>query len=108
MALHECTRRCRGRIYREADREGRPLPLTVAGGFNGPAMKLDEMTRDRQPETEARLPLAREVALPIPFENVRQQLSRDPASIVRDGQHRFGAVTFQAHRDRPAFRGELD
>ena len=67
----------------QVHRERRSLSLAAAVGRHASAMQLDEMTPDRQTESEAAvLPRRAAVGLPEPFEDVRQKCRSDAVAGV--------------------------
>src|SRR5439155_13066258 len=88
---------------RRAQVRPRALGLHVA------AVQLDQMTNDREPESQTAVGTrARAVGLPEAIEDVRQELGRDAAAGVAHAKLRLGARPLEADRDASVARRELD
>src|SRR5207237_5427785 len=92
----------------QPDREGGSASLAVAGGRDRPAVRLDQMLDDREPEPETAVAACRRaVRLSERLEYVRQELG--PDALPRVGHRPLHAVggALQADADGTAVLREL-
>jgi hypothetical protein len=72
-------------VTRQPDDERRAQPVFPVPRRDGPAMQLDQVPHDGQPETQPGVRAsARGVGLPETVEDVRHERGIDPGAIVRD------------------------
>src|ERR1043166_7866826 len=89
----------RGAIRQQRERGGklRALPGAVTVRRDSAAVKFDQMTNDREAETQAtKTARRRTVCLAKTIENARQKLGRDSLTRVAHGDRRVRAVAFDA------------
>ena len=95
---------------RQMHDEGRALALSRAARADRPAVQLDQVLHDRQPETQAaELTSRRRVRLPKPLEYVRQGTRGSmpmPVSAIADLD--VGVDPLQGDLDLAVSAGELD
>jgi hypothetical protein len=100
-----------GRLGRARQPHGErcALPLAVAVRAHRPAVQLDELADDGEPQPQPSLAArAAATGLAEPLEDVRQELGGDPLPVVADDHLDPAAVAAQEQLDVAALRRELD
>src|ERR1044072_1226502 len=93
----------------QLDREGRTLSLAFGFGPPAPAVQLDEVADDGEPEAEAAVDARRGlVALPKAVEDIRQERGADARACVFDGDLRMRPLARPADAYPAADGRELD
>src|SRR4051812_21207809 len=83
---------------RQGDREARSAALTFTLGAHGPAVRLDEVTHERQAQAEpAESARGGPLRLPEPIEDVGEELRRDPGARVAHDQMNVRPHALEAH-----------
>src|SRR5687768_18372173 len=99
-----------GTIGKQRKRSGKSGPHADPLAFRGnrATVKFDEMTNDRQSQTETtKIPRRRTVRLTKTIEHARQKLRIDALTAVVHGHFRIRSITRHAHVDLAAVRREL-
>ena len=100
---------CLGLFDRQSDREGGPLARAIARGFHSARMQFDQMTHNREPETQAAVRAsAAAVGLAESVEDVRQEILRNSLAGIAHGERQILVMPFDPNCDPAVARRELD